>query len=70
MAKKKTYGFSWNRVLGVTNSKQKIARMTGIPTTKQGRRNKVRRVATAGCLTLILYIFGIAAVFALIFVIL
>ncbi len=32
--------FSWKRAIGVTKAKQKIARATGIPTTKQGRRNK------------------------------
>ena len=40
MAKKKSLipGFSLNRALGVTSAKQKIARATGIPTTKQGRK--------------------------------
>ncbi len=33
-------GFSWKRQLGVTKVKQKIARTTGIPTTKQGRKRK------------------------------
>ncbi|HML35934.1 MAG TPA: hypothetical protein PKA19_00710 [Bacillota bacterium] len=28
--------FSWKRALGVTNAKRKIARATGIPTTKSG----------------------------------
>lgn len=32
--------FSWKRALGITSAKQKIAKATGIPTTKQGRRNK------------------------------
>lgn len=35
--------FSWKRALGITAIKQKIAKETGIPTTKQGRRNKVGR---------------------------
>ena len=38
--------FSWNRILGVTKAKQKIARATGIPTTKAGRKKKVRRIVT------------------------
>lgn len=33
--------FSWKRALGVTGAKRKVAKATGIPTTKQGRRNKV-----------------------------
>ena len=37
-------GFSLNRALGITSMKQKVARATGIPTTKQGRRNKTRRI--------------------------
>jgi hypothetical protein len=32
--------FSWKRALGVTSAKRKVAKATGIPTTKQGRRNK------------------------------
>lgn len=35
--------FSWRRALGVTAAKRKIAKATGIPTTKSGRRNKVGR---------------------------
>ena len=44
MAKRKSIipGFSWNRVLGITSAKQKIARATGIPTTKQGRKRKLQ----------------------------
>ena len=33
-------GFSPKRALGVTKAKQKIAKATGIPTTKQGRKRK------------------------------
>jgi hypothetical protein len=29
-------GFSWNRVLGITNAKQRVSRATGIPWTKSG----------------------------------
>ncbi len=35
--------FSWKRALGITNAKRKIARATGIPTTRSGRRAKVGR---------------------------
>lgn len=46
MAKKKSVipGFSWNRALGITSAKQKIARATGIPTTKQGRQRKAKDI--------------------------
>jgi hypothetical protein len=42
----KTYGFSFSpsRALGIQTMKQRIARATGIPTTKQGRRAKVGRL--------------------------
>lgn len=38
------FGFSWKRALGITSAKQKIARETGIPTTKNGRTQKKRRL--------------------------
>ena len=47
MAKKKKSlipGFSMNRALGITNAKRTIAKATGIPTTKQGRKRKAERV--------------------------
>lgn len=47
MAKKKGIpglSFSWKRTLGITSAKRKIAKATGIPTTKQGRRAKVGRL--------------------------
>lgn len=44
MGRKKSLipGFSLNRALGITAAKQKIARATGIPTTKQGRKRKMQ----------------------------
>lgn len=36
--------FSWKRALGVTKTKQKIAKATEIPTTKQGRRAKLGKL--------------------------
>lgn len=33
--------FSWKRALGISQLKQKIARETGIPTSKQGIERKV-----------------------------
>ena len=47
MAKKKGIpglSFSWKRALGITSAKRKIAKATGIPTTRQGRRAKVGRL--------------------------
>ena len=35
--------FSWKRALGVTKAKRKIARATGVPLTRQGRRSKLGR---------------------------
>ena len=43
--------FSWKRALGITQLKQKIAKETGIPTSKQGIERKVGK-------TLIDIIFG------------
>jgi len=43
--------FSLNRALGVTNAKRKIARATGIPTTRSGRQRKAARLmGCGGCL--------------------
>ena len=36
--------FSWKRALGITSLKRKIARTTGIPTTKAGRQRKRERL--------------------------
>jgi hypothetical protein len=45
-------GFSWNRTLGITRKKQRIARKTGIPLTKIGRERKVGRVVAGGSVVL------------------
>lgn len=49
MAKKKKssipgLSFSPNRALGITSAKRKIAKATGIPTTKNGRRAKAGKI--------------------------
>jgi len=47
MAKKASIpglSFSLKRATGVSSVKQKIAKATGIPTTKSGRRNKLGRL--------------------------
>ena len=45
MSKKSTHipglSFSWKRALGITQLKQKIARQTGIPTSKAGVERKI-----------------------------
>ncbi|MEI7525658.1 MAG: hypothetical protein WCJ95_15060 [Mariniphaga sp.] len=35
------FSFSWKRLVGITQAKQKIARQTGIPTTKSGMERKI-----------------------------
>ena len=35
------FSFSWKRVLGITAFKQKIARSTGVPTSKSGLERKI-----------------------------
>lgn len=43
MAKKSLIpGFSWKRATGVTAAKRKVAKATGIPTTKAGRKRKMQ----------------------------
>jgi len=50
-------GFSWKRLTGVTRTKQRISRATGIPLTKSGRQRKVGRMMTGGgCLLPTLFI--------------
>lgn len=36
--------FSPKKALGITKAKKKIAKATGIPTTKSGRRNKLGKM--------------------------
>lgn len=46
MARKKSAipGFSWKRALGISSAKSKIAKATGIPTTKKGRKRKAQNL--------------------------
>jgi len=39
-------GFSWKRFTGATRLKSRIAKTTGIPTTRHGRQRKVTRLVT------------------------
>ena len=46
MARKSNFGipglsFSWKRALGITQAKRKIAKETGIPTSKSGIERKI-----------------------------
>jgi len=46
MAKKSNTGipglsFSWSRALGIAQARQRVARKTGIPTSKQGLERKI-----------------------------
>lgn len=47
MARKKKLfpglSFSWKRATGITKAKRRVAKATGIPTTKSGRQRKVGR---------------------------
>lgn len=36
--------FSWKRATGITSAKRKIAKATGIPTTRQGRQAKLGKL--------------------------
>lgn len=49
MARRKSFkipglSFSWKRACGITKAKRKVAKFTGVPTTKSGRRNKLGRM--------------------------
>jgi hypothetical protein len=49
MAKKSTTGipglsFSWKRALGITQTKQRIAREIGIPMSEEGLERKIGRI--------------------------
>lgn len=39
--KKYGFSFSWKRALGISSLRQKIAKKTGIPTTKNGLERKL-----------------------------
>lgn len=47
------FSFSWKRALGISASKQRFARQTGIPTTRSGLERKVGR----GIISLLLSLF-------------
>jgi hypothetical protein len=41
MGNKFGFSFSWKRAIGITSIKQKIARKTGVPTSKSGIERKL-----------------------------
>ena len=45
-------GFSVKRLVGISNAKRKIAKATGIPTTKSGRQQKLGRIISKGIVNL------------------
>jgi hypothetical protein len=51
-------GFSWKRLMGISQAKSRISRKIGIPLTKSGRQRKFG--AAVGCLIPVLVIIIIA----------
>ena len=48
MGRKFGFSFSAKRALGISGAKYKLARATGIPTTRSGRQRKLGRVTSGG----------------------
>lgn len=44
MLKIRGFSFSWSRLLGIAGLKNKVARKTGIPTTRGGLERKLGRI--------------------------
>lgn len=44
-----------------TRAKRYVARKTGIPTTRSGRKAKARRLATGGCMMYVLPVLAVLA---------
>lgn len=63
MAKKRKgipgVSFSAKRAIGITGAKQKIARKTGVPTTRSGRQRKMG-AAMGGCVMYVIAAFALA----------
>lgn len=62
MARKK----GWKSMTGISQAKRKIASTTGIPTTKQGRKNKAKKIVTGGgggCIIYVIAAFLVTALF-------
>jgi len=50
--KKFGFSFSWKRALGISGFKNKIARKTGVPTTKGGLERKIGGAILKGIFSL------------------
>ncbi len=50
--KKYGFSFSWKRALGISGFKNKIARKTGVPTTRGGLERKIGGAIINGILSL------------------
>lgn len=52
----KLKGFSWKKASGLTKAKRGISKATGIPTSKSGRKRKMKRIAAGkGCMMTLLF---------------
>lgn len=65
MARRRTYGFSfsWKRATGLSAARGRVARATGIPTTRSGRHRKAGRLIGC-CFPLIAFLAGACALLA------
>ena len=57
--------FSAKRASGISAAKSRVARATGVPTTRSGRQKKIGRAMSGGCL---LPVIGVLALPLLLFV--
>jgi len=62
------YGFSYKRLFGLSRARSRVARLTGIPTTRQGRRRKLDR-SIASCFGCLLQAFVCVALLVTVLVI-
>ncbi len=50
-------GFSWKRLLGISQAKARLSRKIGVPLTRSGRERKIG--AAMGCLLPVLLLIGV-----------
>lgn len=60
--------FSAKKAFGVTKAKRKIAKATGIPTTKSGRQRKIGKAITGGCCLIPVLTIGTAFISIFVFI--
>jgi len=67
MGRKYGFSFSLKRALGISSARNKLARMTGIPTTRSGVERKIGRAVTTGgcCLPLVIALLFVALLIAM-----